>query len=145
MNQLLFITADRCGVRDKTSIVDIVRQARCSRQPVIDHFLESGLFEERPFLYNLSQNLLRSWWEPEPSWHWDSRLAWLASRDLAMQRSFVPIGFANDNSGAIHLATYNSLDTVSAQEVANAYRAPVYLHCTTRSVVQEGQQRVFGA
>ena len=146
MHQMLIITAEQCGFKDRPKIAKLLRSAKSHGTQVVDLLLDSGELNERRFLRQLSENLMVPWWEPERDWSWHENLSWLISSDDAARLGCVPIyGYQNRSGGKLlHVATYNPLDAVGVQQISRACNAEVKIHFTARQVVREGIESIYG-
>tara|TARA_R110002096_G_scaffold67332_11_gene163400 strand:- start:5821 stop:6399 length:579 start_codon:yes stop_codon:yes gene_type:complete len=147
MNHMLLITAQRCGLNDSSKVAQLVRAAKTSNRSVIDMFLESGELNEKSFLYQLSQNLMMHWWEPEIGWNWSSELASVISKENAEEWQIVPFKteeFRNPASREIHIASYQPVDEDAIiQHLNQRQTSRVIFYLTTRDVVSSGLEAIY--
>lgn len=147
MNHMLLITAQRCGLNDSSKVAQLVRAAKTSNRSVIDTFLESGELNEKSFLYQLSQNLMMHWWEPEVGWDWSGDLANIVSKEDAERWQIVPIKmeeFRNPASREIHVASYQPIDEDAVIQHFNQRQTTrVVFYLTTRDVVSAGLEGIY--
>jgi hypothetical protein len=147
MNHMLLITAQRCGMSDSSKVAQLVRTASSSNRSVVDTFLETGELDERSFLYQLSQNLMMEWWEPEADWSWLPSLSTLLAAEDARRWQVVPFKceeFRNPASREIHVASYQPIDEFEISKAVNRWeKTRVRFYLTTRSVVSEGLKALY--
>lgn len=145
MTQLLLEPARRTGCDDLKAVADVLDAATQRQRSPIDDLLDAGIVDEEKYLRELAQELGMEWLDSIPLPEAPLPLREACGPRIALRHRLLPVAIEGEGDNRrLKLATFDPLNLVARQAVAQELELPVEWSMASRRRIHEALRRLYG-